>query len=240
MAASEPVWISGNIGGAWLRDWQRYGTIAGRHIPLMRGIAVQTRPSLLARVRDVRDADAWQTFVTLYAPLVYRYVRQRGLQDADAADLTQDVMSAVARSIRTFEYRPERGRFRDWLRTIVRRQLGRFLRGRSSRPEETRDIEGLEDLEEADDRGDAEWDDSFNARVLVTALRRIRPCFEPMTWRAFERVWLEDRSAAETARELSIRIDSVYLAKSRVLKRLEKEVQEIVEDFSWLDAIERS
>ncbi len=85
----------------------------------MRGIAVQTRPSLLARVRDVRDADAWQTFVTLYAPLVYRYVRQRGLQDADAADLTQDVMSAVARSIRTFEYRPERGRFRDWLRTIA-------------------------------------------------------------------------------------------------------------------------
>lgn len=61
-----------------------------------------------------------------------------------------------------------------------------------------------------------------------------------MTWRAFERVWLEDRSAAETARELSIRIDSVYLAKSRVLKCLEKEVQEIVEDFSWLDAIERS
>jgi RNA polymerase sigma factor (sigma-70 family) len=201
---------------------------------------VQTRPSLLARVRDVHDAEAWNTFVALYAPLVYRYLRQRGLQDADAADLTQEVMGAVARAIRSFEYRPERGRFRDWLRTIARRRLARFLHGRSCRPEETRDIEAMEDLEEIEDGSDVEWDEAFSARVLVTALRRIRPCFEPMTWRAFERVWLEDRSAAETARELSIRIDRVYLAKSRVLKRLEKEVQEIVEDFSWLDALERA
>ncbi len=201
---------------------------------------MQTRPSLLARVRDVHDAEAWQTFVALYAPLIYRYVRQRGLQDADAADLTQEVMGAVVRAIRTFEYRPERGRFRDWLRTIARRRLARFLRGRSCRPEMTRYIEDIDDLEVGEERSDADWDDAFNARVLVTALARIRPRFQPMTWRAFECVWLEDRSAAETARELSIGIDSVYLAKSRVLKRLEKEVQEIVEDFSWLDVLERS
>ena len=201
---------------------------------------VETRPSLLARVRDVQDAEAWNTFVALYAPLVYRYVRHRGLQDADAADLTQEVLGEVVRAIRSFDYRPERGRFRDWLRTIARRRLARFLQGRSCRPEETRDTEALEDLEAVEEGGGVDWDESFNARVLVTALGRIRPCFEPMTWRAFERVWLENRSAAETARELSIRIDRVYVAKSRVLKRLEQEVHEIVEDFSWLDALERS
>jgi DNA-directed RNA polymerase specialized sigma24 family protein len=63
-------------------------------------LPVDTRPSLLARVRDGQDADAWSTFVTLYAPVVYRYVRRRGLQDAEAADLTQEVMVEVARAIR--------------------------------------------------------------------------------------------------------------------------------------------
>jgi RNA polymerase sigma-70 factor (ECF subfamily) len=192
------------------------------------------------RVRDVRDEEAWRTFVPLYAPLVYRAARRQGLQDADAADLTQEVMGEVARAIRSFEYRPERGRFRDWLRTITRRRLARFLRLRARCVEQPWAGEALERVEGLDDRPDADWNESFNAQVLRTALRRIRPCFEPMTWRAFERVWLENRSAAETAGELSLRIDLVYIAKSRVLKRLEKEVHDIAEDFSWLDAIELS
>jgi len=72
------------------------------------------------------------------------------------------------------------------------------------------------------------------------ALQRIQPCFEPATWRAFELVWIESRSAAETAQELSLRIEQIYLAKSRVLKRLSEEVREIVEYFSWLDVLEKS
>jgi RNA polymerase sigma-70 factor (ECF subfamily) len=192
----------------------------------------------LVRVRDVGDAEAWRTFVTIYAPLVYRLARRQGLQDADAADLTQEVMGEVARAIRSFDYHPERGRFRDWLRTITRRRLGRFKKHRERCPERPCGTGALEQIEDGDDRPDADWNDAFNAQVLRTALQRIQSCFEPMTWRVFERVWLENRSAAETAGELSMRIDLVYLAKSRVLKRLEKEVHEIAEDFSWLDAIE--
>jgi len=197
--------------------------------------ASQTRPSLLVRIRDVGDADAWRNFVKIYAPLVYQYARGKGLQDADAADLTQEVLGEVARSIRSFEYQPERGRFRGWLLTVTRRRLLR-LRERCARiQEEAVDDEELSEIE--DDQIDVEWNDAFNARVLQVALRRIQPAFEPTTWRVFERVWLENRSAAQTADELSVRIDLVYIAKSRVLKRLEEEVQEIVADFSWLDSL---
>src|SRR5581483_3188670 len=63
-----------------------------------------TRPSLLMRLRDAGDAGAWATFVDVYTPLVYGYLRRRGLQDADAADVAQEVMTEVARSIRAFEY----------------------------------------------------------------------------------------------------------------------------------------
>jgi RNA polymerase sigma factor (sigma-70 family) len=199
--------------------------------------ALHTRPSLLLRIRDGADADAWRTFVTIYGPIVYRYACRRGLQDADAADLSQEVMGKVARAIRTFEYRPERGRFRDWLLTIVRQRVAQFHESRARSPEQLLSYFELEKLDEGTERPDADWTDDFNAQVLEVALLRARPHFEPITWRAFERVWLENRSAAETALDLSQQIGFVYYAKSRVLKRVKEEVQEIVDDFSCLDSL---
>src|SRR5947208_6425875 len=82
-----------------------------------------TRPSLLVRLRDARDELAWSQFVELYAPLVYGFARKHGLQDADAADLTQEVLQAVSGGIRRFDYDPRRGSFRGWLFTVVRNKL---------------------------------------------------------------------------------------------------------------------
>jgi RNA polymerase sigma factor (sigma-70 family) len=197
---------------------------------------LRTRASLLMRIRDAGDAESWRIFVTIYAPLVYRFACRRGLQDADAADLSQDVMEKVTRAIRSFEYQPAKGRFRDWLLTITRRQVAQFHESRARCPEQLCGSEELEQIGEGKDRPDADWNEDFNAQVLQIALDRTRPHFEPMTWRAFESVWLENRSAAETADALSLHIELVYYAKSRVLKRLREEVQGIVEDFSCLDA----
>src|SRR5690242_3517340 len=93
-----------------------------------------TRPSLLVRLRDPRDGAAWTEFVELYAPLVYGYARKQGLQDADAADLSQEVLGGVARSIGRLEYDPRRGSFRNWLFTIVRRRLSSFSSAQENRP----------------------------------------------------------------------------------------------------------
>src|SRR6516162_3852103 len=82
-----------------------------------------TRASLLVRLRDAQDQAAWKEFVDLYAPLVYGYVRKQGLQDADAADLSQDVLAAVAGAVGRLNYDPARGSFRNWLFTVVRRKL---------------------------------------------------------------------------------------------------------------------
>src|ERR1700757_5531480 len=94
-----------------------------------------TRASLLLRLRDPRDGSAWGEFVDLYAPLVYGYIRKQGLQDADAADLTQDVLGAVAGAVDRLEYDPARGAFRNWLFTVVRRKLMDWRRAQRSRPD---------------------------------------------------------------------------------------------------------
>src|SRR5262249_31077933 len=157
-----------------------------------------TRPSLLLRLRDAADAEAWRTFVTTYAPLVYAACRKHGLQDADAADLTQEVLAQTVRSMRTFEYRPERGRFRDWLWTVTHHRVTHLLRRQR---QEQLAQNGAADaaLLPAPGGADPAWVADFNAHVLAVALQRIRPLFEAPTWRAFEATWGEGRPASEVA-----------------------------------------
>src|SRR5947207_123033 len=92
-----------------------------------------TRASLLLRLRDPRDEEAWREFVQLYTPLVYGYARKQGLQDADAADLSQEVLGAVAGAVGRLEYDPARGAFRNWLFTIVRRKLSNWRAAQAHR-----------------------------------------------------------------------------------------------------------
>src|SRR5580704_17073243 len=130
-----------------------------------------TRPSLLVRLRDVADDESWRTFVETYVPLVFSYCRKQGLQEADAADVSQEVLMQAARSLRNFEYRPERGRFRDWLGTVTRHRIGRFLRRQQRQvraaggPESDEVLEGVVKPEP-----DSDWTAEFNAQVLRVAL----------------------------------------------------------------------
>jgi RNA polymerase sigma-70 factor (ECF subfamily) len=187
-----------------------------------------TSPSLLLRVRDPADAAAWRAFVDVYGPLVYGHCRSRGLAHEDAEDVTQEVFARVSEGIRSFEYRPEVARFRTWLLTVVNNETCRL------RQKKARTVSGTADeaaLAEAAAAGaETAWTAAFNARVLHVALERSRPHFEADTWRAFELVWLEDRPAAEAARTLGRPIDWVYVAKSRVQKRLWEEVVQLADD----------
>lgn len=193
--------------------------------------SAQTCPSLLIKIRDPNDVESWRTFVDIYAPLIYRYCRSKGLQDADAADVGQEVLAGVAHAIRRFEYRPERGRFRDWLGAVTRNKLADHvqIRDRPGRgtggPDSDRTFDFLQTTE-----ADPQWATEFSAHILHVALERIRPRFEPTTWRAFETVWARGVSPLDVAREMEMPIDRVYLAKSRVLRRLREEVTLLAED----------
>jgi RNA polymerase sigma-70 factor (ECF subfamily) len=189
---------------------------------------LNTRPSLLLRIRDAEDAGAWRTFVDLYAPVIYGYSRKQGLIDADAADVVQEVLAQVARSIRTFEYQPEKGRFRNWLCVVTRSKIGKIQRRSQAQAGAT----GLDDELVASVGEEPAWVELFNSEVLRAALARIRPNFGDETWQIFERVWIQDEAPAEVARALSRPIHAVYVAKSRVLLRLREEILSLAEDLA--------
>jgi RNA polymerase sigma-70 factor (ECF subfamily) len=199
---------------------------------------LQTRPSLLVRIRDAKDDDAWSSFVEIYAPVVYRYCRRKGLQHSDAADVTQDVLGQVARSATQFEYRPEQGRFRDWLGTVTHNRVANHFR---SLARNQREMTGLGDMTQdppAPQAPASEWVEEFNSQILKTALERVQPLFEVKTWQAFELLWIQNHAGAAAAKALELSIDSVYMAKSRVLKRLKEEVLSLAEDLPLSGALE--
>jgi RNA polymerase sigma-70 factor (ECF subfamily) len=191
--------------------------------------SVSTRPSLLLRIRDPRDGPAWAEFVEIYAPLVYGFARKQGLQSADAADLTQEVLRAVAGAAARLDYDPGRGSFRGWLFTVVRNRLRNFLaeRQRPGRGGGT-DAERLLaewPAPEADES--ALWQREYERRLFAWAVEQVRPTCQETTWRAFWLTAVEGKSGKEAARALGLSQAAVYLAKRRVMTRLRECVQQL-------------
>jgi len=193
-----------------------------------------TRVTLLARIKDGQDTVAWREFVQLYGPVIYRFARNRGLQDADAADLMQDVMRSVARNAAKMEYDPKKGTFRGWLYTVTRNKIYNFLNSQRNRPRGTGDSAGWERLEatpaRAEDGPDEDWEREYQRRLSARAMDLVKSEFQESTWQAFWKTAVEARPAGEVGKELGMSPGAVYVAKSRVLARLREEVKQMMNE----------
>jgi RNA polymerase sigma-70 factor (ECF subfamily) len=191
-----------------------------------------TQVSLLVRIRDRDNTEAWSEFVDLYAPLVYALARRHGLQDADAADLTQDVLRTVARVAPRFAYDPRRGSFRGWLFTVARNQLRKWTQARQKHLPASGAAAERRLLEEqpAPAADDSTWDQEYRARLFAWAAERVRPACQPTTWDAFWQTAVEERDPQEVADDLGLTVGAVYIARSRVLARLREQIRLVEEE----------
>jgi RNA polymerase sigma factor (sigma-70 family) len=187
----------------------------------------QTRASLLVQIRDGTDRAAWQEFMKIYGPVVYGFARKRGLQDADAADLMQEVMRAVSASIGRLEYDPKQGTFRGWLFTITRNKVFTFLASRRNHPQSSGDSATIRLLDEQPDPNDSseEWELEYQRRLASLAMARVKNEFHETSWQSFLLTAVEGLAPAEVARQIGISPGAVYVAKSRVLARIKAEVE---------------
>jgi RNA polymerase sigma-70 factor (ECF subfamily) len=194
--------------------------------------APATRPSLIVQLRDPTAAEAWREFVALYEPLVYGLARRKGLQDADARDLCQEVFQAVAGAVDRWDPNPARGTFRGWLSRIARNLLLNFLTRHAHEPRgsgSTSVHELLEAQPAVAPAVAAQFEAEYRRRVFRWAADEIRGEFTPTTWQAFWRTAVGGHAPRDVAAELGLSVGAVYIARSRVVARLRQRVEQLGE-----------
>ena len=188
-----------------------------------------TSVTLLLRVRELDDREAWDRFVTAYAPQVFAWCRRHNLQDSDAADVTQEVLTRLVRTMKTFTYQPQRGSFRGWLKTVTQnavRDLIADCRRQGRGAGDTQAAHAFASI--CDDAASAELEERISAQYEQELLReaeaRVQARVQTKTWTAYRLTAVEQQSAQSAAEELGMPVSEVYVAKSRVIRMLRDEV----------------
>ena len=192
----------------------------------------ETSASLLDRVRHQSDSVAWQRLLAVYTPLIRGWLRRDvRLKEQDADDVVQEVLAVVAKRIADFD-RQRTGSFRAWLKSITINCVRQMLRRNQRREGGTGGsdvLEVLQQLEDVHGPMSLQWDREHDEFVMKQLLQDVRHHFTESTWRAFERVALDEASADDVAAELGITPNAVFIARSRVMARLRQEAAGLID-----------
>jgi RNA polymerase sigma-70 factor (ECF subfamily) len=167
-----------------------------------------------------------------YRPLVMAVARRMGLQDADAQDAAQETMVAFIRAYRDGRYDREKGRLRTWLRGIAVHKIHDLVRGRQRADRALREgASPAAAARQADADADALWSEEWDHAVLRQCLDEVRREVQPRTFEAFTLFALQEWPVAEVARHLRVSEETVYQAKSRIMKRIRDLMPAMEEDW---------
>ena len=185
-----------------------------------------TSASLLKRLRSSGEKEAWVRFVELYTPLVYYLVRIEGIPSSDVDDLVQDVFTVLVQKMPEFKY-DRRKKFRAWLAKVTRNKCVDFQRRQSHLPQVGYDPQ----VSQTHHPDDAELISKAEYCRYVTqrALQLMQAELPPTTYQAIHRHIVLDQPAAEVARQLGMTVNAVYVAKSRVLRRIREELSGLLD-----------
>jgi RNA polymerase sigma-70 factor (ECF subfamily) len=184
-----------------------------------------TPVSLLERLRHPNEPAAWERFVQLYTPLLCHWARRLGLQGPDSADFVQDVFTVLVQKLPEFRY-DSRKRFRGWLWTVTVNKWRE--RGRQEALRLQANPDALADPGAADP-AEVVSEEEYRQYLTRRAMQLMQSEFQPTTWKAFWECVVNERTAAEVARDLGLSENAVYLAKGRVLHRLRLELEGLLD-----------
>jgi len=180
-----------------------------------------TSATLLQRLLNHADDAAWNRLTQLYTPLIRAFLGRHLPQSADVDDLTQQVLLVVVEKLPEFRHNGRPGAFRAWLRGICVNRIRMFWRTRLAPVPDPEAV--LRQLEDPDSALSRQWDREHDEFVFRQALALIKGEFKPTTWEAFRRLALENAEPDAVAAELGLTVNAVFIAKSRVLRRLREE-----------------
>lgn len=188
-----------------------------------------TRPSLLLRLRDPADAEAWASFDEEYRDLILGYCKRRGLQLSDAEDVRQTVMINLSKATQgDFRYDPKRGRFRSYLARIVQNAIRQHFSRPNATPQRLATEMQTVIADPTEDASDILWEEEWVRHHFRTAMRQVRNDFEERSVRIFERL-LDGAPVAAVAAEFQISTQAVHKVKQRIRKRMEDLISQQVD-----------
>lgn len=187
----------------------------------------ETRASLILRLGDPADDEAWDQFLTIYEPMLFSLASRWGLQAADAQEVVQETLLGVSKSIDSFQ-QGRTGSFRAWLSTITRNKLADHLAKSSRQTQGSGDTDVHRWLnEQANENSSASvWDWQHKKQVFAWAANRVQKQVSWKTWQAFHRTSVLGDSIQEVAADLRMQEGMVYVARSRVMARLRQAAEQ--------------
>jgi RNA polymerase sigma-70 factor (ECF subfamily) len=186
---------------------------------------------LLVRLRDRADQAAWYEFAEIYRPVIVRLACRKGMQAADAEDLAQQVLAAVAGAVDRWQVDPQRARFRTWLHRVASNLiLNALARGKPDRGSGDTGLLQLLEQQPAKEGPDSDLLRlEYRREAFRWAANQIRDEFQPDNWEAFWRTAVDGETVDEAARRLGKSRSSVHSARSRIMRRLKEKVNELSE-----------
>ncbi len=186
-----------------------------------------TQLSLINRLRNADDHEAWLAFVEIYYPVIVSSLRVKGLQLADAEDVAQQVLVSVARALAVRPHDPDRAKFRTWLERVTRNAALNAMQ-RVPKDRASGGTDCLLALHELPQTGDAELLDQEHRKHLMRLAAQSIECeFEANSWQAFWRTTVLGESIDSVAQSLGKQVGSIYAARSRIIRRLRLEIERL-------------
>ena len=190
----------------------------------------ETRESLLLRLKEQGNEQDWREFHDIYGRLIFGYCLHFNISYAEAEDIVQEVCVKVFRHIGKFDYSPEKGRFRGWLKTITRNTVTDYLRRRQNRARVAQDylIHAEMKQETRPEQDEEVWQREWEKALYEAALERVRKRVGEETYRVFHRYVLDNESATDVADETTLDANAIYAVKHRVMRYIREEVERIL------------
>ena len=192
----------------------------------LRAVMDTTRVSLLMRIKDVRNTRAWSDFDAIYRPMLRRFASAQGLDEGDAEDVVQHCMAAVHKHIEQFDYDPDKGRFRGWLRTLVNNHVRNLLKKRRDPIAETQELEQLQDREPLPEVAfDRLWMDEH----LKHCLRMVRTEVDENVFVVFQHYVLDEWPVEQVCQAMRMDRNQVYKIKWRITQKLQEKLRRLLD-----------
>ena len=191
----------------------------------------ETRHSLIVRLKDQRNNLAWTEFLCAYEPFLLRLVRKQGTPERHVADVSQQLLIAIAKSVEGWEPDGKSASFLRWLGCVARNVAIKFMMRERKQITGQGGSDFLTVLEEAIDSSvNGELQHQYQQELILWAAERVRSEFRESSWRAFWETEVAGRSIAEVSKDLGVSVGSVYMSRSRIFARIRVIIEEVLDE----------